>query len=252
MATTVVLFGLAPAKIISCEIQSWFFTVCLCLMPIVAASWIGWCWLRRRAFQFSIRALMVLTLIVALFSSLMAVIRPDGLLDSLAPLLTIPARGWRGLNADVYCYVITASYGKWIWAVFEWVAYYGPYLTVALWAGLLMALQSRRMRRAYRQTGSPLPGLRTRLRWLFRPIGRPALATAALVMIAYLLLAPANLDRIEQDFQRAMAFARNPQSYWAEVEEAVQKVRADKKTMARLKQSVQANESESADPDSGN
>ena len=144
-------------------------------------------WLRKRNYQFSIRALLILTLMLSLIFSLISVIRLDPNFPPDLPFSwSIPVRGWQGVDAAVYKNAIPANAGEWPWALFQWEAYYGPYLTVALWAVLVAILYRHKLRRAQRRDGTPLPSLRTRLAGLFRSIGRPALAASALVLLAYL------------------------------------------------------------------
>ncbi len=143
LATTVVLFGLAPAEIIAPDIQSWFFTVVLLMTPVFLVSWIGWRWLRKRAFQFSIRDMLIFTLIVSLFCSFLAVIRPD--VSSLPFRMSVPARGWKGVDPAFYATAITTSYGQWRWIVLQWTLYSGPYLTLFSWGCLIAVLYQRKI-----------------------------------------------------------------------------------------------------------
>ncbi|MCX7428117.1 MAG: hypothetical protein NTW96_21115 [Planctomycetia bacterium] len=250
-AVTVTLFGLAPAEIIGRQVQAWFFTAVVLSMPVAAVLWIGWWWLRRRLFQFSIRALLILTLVVSLFLSLLVVIRPaEGYLATFPFPLSIPARGWKGLDADFYHNAVMPFYGgEWAWVALQWTLYGGAYWTLLVWAGLLVAWHRRKARKASRQTDSAIPNLRRRVGSLLGTLGRPSLATSVLLLIVYLSLAPGVLQQIEDDFQQKMAFARYPEAHWAEVEQAVQTVRSDEQVMATLRAGANAEASQSAVPD---
>jgi hypothetical protein len=250
ITVTIVLFGLAPAEIISRGVQSWVFTVCLILVPILAVSWIGWRWLRRRAFQFSLRAMLIGTLVVSLLLSFVSVIRPDAGSFADFPFdLSVPARGWEGLDAKVLGDAVTTNNERWLWAVFQWAAYYGHYLTLAIWAGLVVALQSLGMKKLQRQTLTASLSLRKRLGGVFRSLARPALVLAAITLVTYLILAPNILKQVEQEFQQKIAFARHPESHWEEVGKAVQKVRSDEELMEQLTEIVKVELSKPADSD---
>lgn len=254
IATTAVLFGLAPAEIIGRPIQSWLFTAGLLLAPIVLVPWIG-CWLRRRTFRFSVLTvlifILILTLLASLFFSLVFVGRLHRDFFSSFPFpLSVPALGWKGVDAAVCASTIAATYGQWPWAVFQWTAYYGPYLTLVLWACLLVALHCRKMGRMQREEGARLPDLRQRFSGLLRSLGRPALVMSALMLFAYLLLAPGILEQAEQEFQKQMAFARNPQTHWTAVAEAVQRVHSDEKTMGELREVAKREAATPTAPDS--
>lgn len=241
IVVTAVLFGLAPAEIVSRPAQSWFFTVALLAMPIVLACWIAWHWLRRRAFQFSIRAMLMLTFLVAVFFSLAAVFRPrEGAFSSVPFSLSMPTPNYQRVDVSFYVPTIAASYGHWPCAFFVWTAYRGPYLTLVLWAGLLAAVHRGKLRRARSEPSRPLPDPRQRLGEFLRSLGRPALKVAAMLLVMYLLLAPSVLEQAEQEFQTKMAFARDPQAYWATVEAAAQEVRSDAATMSQLKAAAKA------------
>ena len=249
IATTAIFFGLAPAEFINRRIQEWFFTACVFLVPVALIVCAGWYWLRKCACQFSIRAMLILTLIMSLFFSLIAVLRLDPNFPPGLPFSwSIPARGWNGVDSAVYRYAIPANAGECARALFQWEAYYGPCLTVALWAVLVAIFHRRKLRRAHRKDGTPLPPLRTRLAGLLRSLGRPALAAATLVLLAYLLLVPDTLAHAEQDFQAKMAYARHPETFQAEMDAAIQKVRSDGPLITELRARAKASAATAATP----
>ena len=107
-------------------------------------------------------------------------------------------------------------------------------LDVALLGGTAGGVALRKARKTRRKTETPIPNRRRRVGSLLGTLGRPALAVSVLLLIVYLSLAPGVLQQIEDDFQQKMAFARDPETYWAEVEQAVQSVRSDAQVMATL------------------
>jgi len=247
IAVTIVAFGLAPAEIISREVQAWFFTVLLILTPIALASWIGWQWLRRRAFRFSLRAMLISVSLLCVLLGFVSFTRPDAeSFDGLPFDLSIPVRDWEGLDGNSFGNAIPPD-KRWLWAMLQWPAYHGHYLTVAVWAGFVMALYSLKVRTTRRQTAATAWNLRERLGGLFRSLGKPALVLSALALMTYLALAPTIVTHVEQEFQQKIAFARNPDSHWTKVENAVRKVRSNKQLMTKLQQAVQAETRQSAD-----
>ncbi|MHB1037469.1 MAG: hypothetical protein ACYC35_18820 [Pirellulales bacterium] len=239
--TTAVFFGLMPAEVISRPVQWAFFTVVLFFLPVLLVAWGGWCWLRRRAFQFSLGALLLLTLVASVLFSMVAVLRSQEYyhpfyFSGLPFPLSVPRRGWQEISAAVYSGVSTGPHDPWFGAVCQWIAYYGPYLTVVLWAGLVAFLYRRKLRKIARQEGAPLPGRWKRLAGLCHSLGQPALVTAALILAVYLFLSPGLVERGEQGFQDAMAVSRQSPTNLEAMEAAVQKVRSDAARMSRFKQ----------------
>jgi len=250
MCVTFVAFGLAPAGIISRDVQAWFFTVLLMLTPIVPASWVVWHWLRRRAFKFSLRAMLISVSLLCVLFGFVSFTRPDA--DSFGDFpfdLSIPVRDWEGLDGNSFGKAIPPE-KRWFWAMIQWPAYHGHYLTVAVWAGFVVALYSLKVRKMRRQTVAAVWNLSKRLGGLFRSLGKPALVLSALTLMTYFALAPTIVRHVEQEFQQKIAFARDPESHWTKVETAVRKIRSDKNLMAQLQQAVVAEARQSADSDS--
>jgi hypothetical protein len=59
-------------------------------------------------------------------------------------------------------------------------------------------------------------------------------------MVAYLAFAPAAVATAEKEFQDKMAFARQPETHWATVAKAVQKVQSNPARMEQLRAAVRA------------
>ena len=117
MIVSFVFFGLAPAEIIGQKAQSWIFTIGLLLLPLGVVLLIGWIWLRRRAFQYTIRTLLIGTLVFYLACGLLAALSP--LLMEFPFKLWIPARGWGGLDL-AFLEPVKQQYGNWCWAILQW------------------------------------------------------------------------------------------------------------------------------------
>jgi hypothetical protein len=56
----------------------------------------------------------------------------------------------------------------------------------------------------------------------------------------YLTAAPTVVRSIEREFQRKIAFARDPQSHWTKVEEAIRKLQWNVQLMRQLNEEVEA------------
>ncbi|MBN2579472.1 MAG: hypothetical protein JXB10_10810 [Pirellulales bacterium] len=237
---TAALLGLAPAEMISREVQAWVFTLSLFALPIAVVAGIGWLWLRRRQFQYSLLALMVVTVIFALFSSLIAAVYHAGGFSDLPINVAMPLRGWKGIDPELLHNALTPNGETWVWAVYQWYAYAGPYVTVLLWAVLVPMFFSWKWRKRRRQAAGAIPTFRQRIGGYCHSLARPAFGAALLLLGVYLLLTPHYLLQVEKDFQQKITFARDPEAYWKQVEALVEKIRADKKKMEQFRKDVEA------------
>lgn len=233
--STVVVFALAPAKIISPPIQAWGLTTLLIVSPLVLVLWIGWTWLRRRAFRFSLRATLTWVFAFNVLFGIVAMARPSA--ESFAQLpfdLSIPARGWEGLDATSLENALRPSV-SWLWPVIQWTVYRGEYLTVAVWAAVAAFVLRFKVRRF--RDGPPLTFANFLGVWT-RSLGHAFLTLSALVTILYLSFTPAVVAEVEREFQDKMEFARRPSAHWSEVERAVQRVRSNPESMEQLRAAV--------------
>lgn len=195
-AITVVVFGLAPAEIISPEVQAWVLTLLLILAPLVVVVRIAWRWLRRHEFKFSLRTMLVSTSALCVLLALVSITGFDVESFHTFPFeLSIPGRGWEGLSVSQLYDTVFWSRGDGIRTLFQWIAYGGQYFTVALWAGFAAVLLRRKARRSPRKTGGEPFRLSDRLGALCRSINRPLLVCAALALLIYLALAPRVMER---------------------------------------------------------
>lgn len=241
---TAVVFGLAPAEIISRGVQSWVLTVLVILAPIISVAWFVWSWLRRKNFRFSLRAMMLWIFVFCFVLGIVSITRPAAADFARVPFkLWIPGREWGQLDA----YSGAQEYGRWAWAMFQWSEYKGGHLTLAIWIALL-ALFAIVKAKDSRQGAEVTPfTARERCGIFAFMLGRSCAVLAALILMAYLVAAPEVVRTVENNFQRDMAFARDPDSYWAEVNEAVCKVRSNEKLMSELRASVEVGRSEAGD-----
>ncbi len=247
IAVTVVAVGLAPARIISVEVQAWILTILVILTPIALALWIGWQWLRRRAFKYSLRAMLISVSLLCMLFGFVSLARPDA--ESFRGLpfdLSIPVRDWEGLDGKSFGNAIPPD-KRWFWAMLQWPAYHGHHLTVAVWAGFVMVLYSLKIRKRQWQAAATAWNLRKRLGGLLRSLGKPALVLSAVMLMTYFALAPTVVRHVEQEFQQKIAFARDPDSHWTKVENAVRKIRSNNELMTQLWEDARAEARQSTD-----
>ncbi len=237
---SVVVFGLAPSKIIPPSIQAWVLTTLVIASPIVLASWVGWSWLRRRAFKFSLRAMLTCMFALSVLFGVVVSTSPSARSFAQLPFdLSIPARGWEGVDGESLERVLLPL-GSGLWAVLQWTAYYGQYLTLGAWAAIAALLLRFKLRRLHARTGGLAPTFPNFLGAWIGSLGRAFLALSALVTILYLSFAPAVVARAEREFQDKMTFARQPSDHWSEVERAVQHVRSNQKRVEQLRAAAKA------------
>jgi hypothetical protein len=239
-AVTIVVFSLAPSKIIPEPVQAWTLTILVIVTPLLLAAWLAWSWLGRRAFKFSLRTMFLAMFALCLLFGLISITDPN--LESFAQLpfaLSIPARGWGDLDAASLENVMR-SRGNWHRAVIQWTAYYGQYLTVALWATLAAALFRRKLRHGTATAENHLLAFRDGVAAFSSSLCKASLQLAALLLVVHLALMPGVVETVEQETQRKLAFARHPSNHWSEVESAVQRVQSSQDRMDELRAAVKA------------
>ncbi len=224
LVITLVLFGLAPASVIPASVQAWVMIVLVVAGMTAALAYGVWTCLRKHRFQYSLRTFLLVILLSPL--ALLAVSYAVNLIDVLSPELHIPARAWENLEPRLLQKSV-ASKGEpaiWLWwSLVQWSLYHGAYLTMALWAFLVTLVI------LLRRSGDLGRRLLSRKRWscLPRTLGKPATVVASLLLMAYLAVVPLTIRRAEADFQHKIAFARNPESHWTKLRQAVAAVRAE-------------------------
>lgn len=239
VGVTATVFGFAPAGIIDQQLQAWGLTIAVLMIPVALVSWAAWAWLRPNHFQYSLRSLFVAFFVVSLLLTLVALIRPIVVSFASFPFqLKIPALGWGGWDASVL-ELAFRQLGSWLWAACQWTLYLGPYLTIAIWACFVATLLQLKSQFERREDDQTPPILQDHLHTLGEALRTPSLVLAALALFAYLLLVPRLIHITEQQFQSAMAFARQPDNHWTKVEQAVQNVRGDAVLMSEIEDSAQ-------------
>jgi hypothetical protein len=251
IAVTAVAFGLAPSRIIPAEAQAWILTGLVIATPLALISWIAWGWLARRAFKFSLRAMLILVSVLCVLLGLISITDPHyESFTSLPFALSIPARGWDQLDAASLENLLRPA-GIWVWATLQWTAYYGHYLTIAIWALFAALLFRFKLHRAAVAAGEQALSFRDQVAAFSRSWGMASLQLSALLLVLHLALMPEIVAAVEQEMQQKLAFARQPSAHWSEVEQAVQRVRSDPQRMDSLRGAAEAEMSQETSSEPG-
>jgi hypothetical protein len=236
LLASMTLFGLAPAEIISRDVQKWSFSVLLLLAIGSAVLAVIRYWRHRHKFQCSLRTMLVSVLVFSLLCSFFSV-APDvaQCLFAFPQDFYMPPRGVGGVNADV-ARAFWGTLGPWTWGAIQWsLGYGGQRWAVLFWAAMVVLLYWLKTRRSRRTTGSPLTWQQLAA-GLARSLGRPAMPAFTLLLIVYLAMLPAVIDRVEKDYQQAMFPFRDPEGFRAEADKAIRSVRSNEAWMAELRE----------------
>ena len=223
---TFIVLGLAPAGIISHQAQAWLAGLVGASAAVGLLAWLVRL-ARRRRFQYSLRALLLLTLGVALLCALSVMLGVDLTdLGGLCAQLHVPARGWGGLDAKTLDRQITAQHGVGTWVILQWGAYQGMYVSVALSLGLVALWERIRLRRAgCGEEGQA--GWRACWAATIHCVADSAAAMLVCCLLVYLALTPRVLRSVEAPYQQQLAHARDPKAYWAPFQREFDGILAD-------------------------
>ncbi len=236
---TVILLGIAPAGILSVEFQSWLLTFLTIGIPVFLGAVIALYWLRGRAFRFSLRTLLIVTTFASVVLAVISISKPQLTSFTQFPFdLSVPAIGWKGMEVSEYQQIV-GSHGTWFWTLLQWEAYAGPYVTIPLWIEMVAILFSIKLI-VTKTTPDATDHWKAHLGAFARSIGRTAFALSALLLMAYLILAPEVLETVEQQFRSQIEFIREPENYQKKVEEALRQIEADPQEMAQIRAQVQS------------
>jgi hypothetical protein len=169
-----------------------------------------------------------------------------------------PGHGWRTYDASAITNWLTAPVVasgleyppvnspaevaeiRWRWALWQWDQYAGVYLSPGLSLLLVGLWYAARRGGELRQapSGQAVGGRRRRWGGLLGCLARSAVAMAACCLLIHLVAAPATVRTVEDDYQRIMAYVRDPGSYWEKVRQTEAAVRADAAAMEDIRASV--------------
>ncbi|TWT39066.1 hypothetical protein [Blastopirellula retiformator] len=208
---TIIVFGIAPAQLISETVQTWVLLTAFVLLVLAFTAPGVWGFAFGRDSLLSRRGL---TMIAAMILALVAVrglaaYSPDSL-RVWPPRLWIPSAVFSDLNRSVY-QELEADDRYWQIVLIEWSFYRGPYLTLGIWLlliGILAFLASKRVPANETTPATPAERAGATLRTLAHSTAGLALALG----IAYLLMAPIAIQTSDQAYkrQRSLIAAGDP------------------------------------------
>jgi hypothetical protein len=184
--------------------------------------WLLWRGVYLRKSRYTIRSLLALTFLIALCWGLLEFAIYD--LRNLKHLY-LSKRNWYGSDTE---WLQFYSIGKWFWALVQWIAYSGHYISIVVAMSLLAFWYNIRFSCIAHQTPD-----RSRARWIgfFTCLSRSLFVVAFLWMIIYLSISPSRIQIAEAHYQSDKADIMNPNKYNDLINAAIAEVRADKKWM---------------------
>ena len=221
---TFVLLGMAPAELVSHKIQSRIITLLVWLTALLAFTLVLWCiylFLKRRRFQFSLRSLLGVTLGAAILASFWPIFRSVfAYVDANPPELWLHAKGWSGIDAEVWRTTMKLNKGSWLWATLQWFAHSGQHV------GLVASLSIVAAWFSWRQSRSSDEGIlnywtrNLRERWplLIGCVGTSAMVAALFCLTIYVWSAPTLVHATETDFQYKMRYCRDPGGHRSQIQ----------------------------------
>jgi len=241
---TFVVLGMAPAEMVSHEVQqlalgigAWVMAICMTALAV----WFVIRLLRLGKVRFQLATLFAVVTGVAVFTKLWLLLdfSFDGVVSSPAEPW-IHAKGWNGVNAEFIRTAMQMKSGTWNWAWYQWFAHGGTYWGIV--ASMFLAIVWYMWRCAI-ETKQQVLNFWTRqirLRWaqLFRFVGNSALSAAMCWMLLYLLIAPQAIDLAEKRFQYEMRYCRNPKAHLREIRDAQADVTSSEHEMKIIREQV--------------
>jgi hypothetical protein len=229
-AVSFVALGMTASEIIPPAAQKWIAISLLAILLAAMTIRVLWTRVYHRKPQYSVRTLLCLTFIVAV--SCAAISACDFHLSSLDRInLAVPSRESMGVNAELLADQIINNFGIWIWALWQWIEYQGPLVSVGIALALLVCWYQIRFRKIVSPSQE---NSRVRLKGLLVSVGRSMIVVAVGWLIVYLCITPSLIQSMEDDYQEKMSYIRNPRKYHDVITAAMDEVRADKDFMKAI------------------
>jgi hypothetical protein len=223
---TVVVFGLFPAGIANVEHVGKITNILIQVAIPVLLMFVIFDRLQKRNFRFGIPETMVFILLVAVVLKLS--LSAQQIVDRIPTLsFHVPPRFWNYHPEELINTPTGYDLGP-LDVAYQWIAYGGPYLSMACWLSLIM-ISALWMFIRQKICKKPVPSqsLRSLLAALMQSMTRVCFATSAVLLIAYLVVAPAHILSIERSYQREVALFRDPNKYWSQITKFVDEIRSD-------------------------
>jgi hypothetical protein len=241
---TYVVLGMAPAEMISQEVQTRAIIISIWAMAIILAAIVAWIvivLLRQRKIRFRLLTLLGVTTGMAVLASFWPVIQfAISSRVEFPPELWLHAKGWNDIEGEVLRKAMKVDNGTWLWATIQWFAHGGLYVGLALsmlisfiWFVSLSSWNA----------GEGLIHYWTRdirRRWsgALRFVGRASAVAGACWLLVYLCVAPEAIRSAEATFQYQMRYCRDPRAHWSDIREAQTQIESSPKKMKRIREQV--------------
>ena len=214
------------------ETQRWII-VALFILPLFAVFyWSFWIFIKNRNAQYGLYVLVIFLILIVVGQRLFLFTSDDpNNIKRLYLPARVPPASWRGMNPYVLQDILGPHSGYWNLALWQWLAYMGPYISIGIASILVICWYNIRYKRIAPETGSQMQS-----RWagMFVCLGRSMLFCACLVIMGCLLIVPSFIGLAEENYRDDMAYIRNPHQYQDSMKAAMAEVRANKDFMAAL------------------
>lgn len=239
-ALTFTVLGIAPAGLIAPVAQKWTVAGVASVVFIWLLAWGIHVWYTRRRLQYSLRGLLLLMLGVSALSAIVVSLGFDDpvWLAQLPSHVQVPAQGWAGTDAAVMGKILDADKKPWNWVLWQWAAYGGAYVSLAVCLLLVVAWYALMRRRGsaeevqhYREAPR-----RARFGAMLDCAARSALALAACLLALHLALSPPIIAWSESEYAYRIAYQRDPGLYQRQTGAAIAEIKADTQWMEDTRQ----------------
>jgi len=243
---TFVVVGMAPAQVISLEVQKFVIAAMvwgIALVIVGLAAWQVFRVLRRRKFQFSLLSLFAVMTGLAILCSMWPVIASVfSVLEAHPSERWLCAKGSSGIDAESLRIAMGVNKATWFWALLQWLLHYGPY------AGLAVSLVLVAVWFAWRSSRKNAEGffkywtrdIRRRWQPLLTCVGTSAFIAAVCWLTVYVWTAPETVRATEDSFQYKMQYCRAPKQRWDAVQAARSELAACPEEMNWIREQVES------------
>jgi hypothetical protein len=244
ISLTFVVFGLAPAEVISHEVQTWTVIVLSAVLATIASIALLW-WIyraiRKRGFKFSLLAMLIAVTLLALGLVLWPLIYiPLEYFEYHPVQLWMPALGRGAVGAGTLQSMFENSGATWQWTIVQWEAYCGPSIGVALSLALVATWFA--VRSAQRASTSMLrfwsTNVRSRGGALLACLSRSSAIVGLALLLVYLCVAPTLIELAEEEYRRGMRYFDNLWHIVDTVEREAEEIKRDAAAMRALESEV--------------
>jgi len=238
---TFLIFGAFPAEMIDRENQALIANAALYGLAFFAVFACGRS-LYRRKLRFRLSSLFVVTTAVALLAFLWPLI--DFVLWSFIsnPAELLPqAKGYYGLSAELFCSALNTKSDSLFGAIMQWHFYHGSSISFVLSLSIALIWYMRLCCKKLSEGFFHYWTHQFQSRWpsLLHFVGRIAAVVAACWFFAYFCVAPTVVRVAEADFHYKMDYCRNPESHYAKIRKAQEKIKSSTEEMTLIIEQIE-------------